>query len=527
MRKGIIRTLLMTLAFVILSLPGRANAGTDMGTLSKDDPCVHIKFSLSAENDFYGGFFAVNGDAKKNHICIEKLTDDDAPIQVDFANVSNGSFDIIGSYTFTKGSTSISEKLPDFKDGEMYFIQIENPDLAGFGVLDLDISVYSEGLGGKAYSYAEEKLIASKISLSEKTVILFEKGETAKLGVTLDKSLKKKGVKWTSSNKKVATVNKKGKITAKGYGSAIITCTSKKNKKYSVKCAVTVAEPSIEMVLGYDLQVGDAGTMKPVITPAGAEVNWSSSNEDVIKINKDGSYTAVAPGEASITCSLARNKKIKAICYITVMSEAEYAVISSDIDLLQTLKTILKGTGDPLYQYLNGMSAYSKVDDSGHTIWSVSYQNNGTISSISAYEDTGYKSYKTAFIRQYPVVTGTGGVYSSIRDELLKGTYDYAKDSYGVVMGWSMFDSSTSKEDLETMIGSELTDELYEKLKQKYTSYNNVIIYGKNAEGVLSGRYAGFVNYSSSSTSASYSIYGVAEDNPDRYGALFSGTVTY
>ena len=452
MKKSIIRMLLLTVAFLILGLPVQAFAGTDMGTLSKDDPCTHIQFTLSGDSEFYGGFFSVNDTAKNNYIAIDKLTKGDAPIQVDFANISSD-FDIIASYTFTKGESSISEKLPDFKAGEMYFIQIEKPDLAGLSSVDIGISIYSKDLGGTKYDFSGEKQVEQKtpsgpkISISEESLVFTKKGEKAKLKVTLDKSLKKNGVTWSSSNKKVAVVNKKGKVVAKGYGSAVITCTSKKNKSYSVTCSVTVE-----------------------------------------KAGKDS---------------------------------------ASDEALLAKMEKILKGTGEPIYQYLNGMSSTTKIDAAGNMIWSVSYQNNGTLNTVTAYDNSDSTSYNTAFIRQYPCVTGEGSVYSSIRDDLKNGTYDYKNDNAGVVIGWSMFDTSTSKEDLENMIGSKLTDELYETLNKKYTSYSNVIIYGKNADGVLTARYAGFVNYSGSSSYASYSIYGVAEDNQTRYGKLYSGNVSY
>ena len=50
--------------------------------------------------------------------------------------------------------------------------------------------------------------------------------------------MKKRKLKWTSSNKKVATVNKNGKVTAKKKGTATITVKTANGKKYS--CKVTV-----------------------------------------------------------------------------------------------------------------------------------------------------------------------------------------------------------------------------------------------------------------------------------------------
>ncbi|MGD9560082.1 MAG: Ig domain-containing protein, partial [Oscillospiraceae bacterium] len=44
---------------------------------------------------------------------------------------------------------------------------------------------------------------------------------------------------WKSSNKKVATVDKNGRVTAKKKGKATITVTAKKGKKKAT-CVITV-----------------------------------------------------------------------------------------------------------------------------------------------------------------------------------------------------------------------------------------------------------------------------------------------
>lgn len=73
---------------------------------------------------------------------------------------------------------------------------------------------------------------AAKVKLSKKSVTL-KKGESIKLQL---KGTKKK-VKWKSSNKKVAIVNEKGKVTAKKAGTATITA---KANGVTAKCKVTV-----------------------------------------------------------------------------------------------------------------------------------------------------------------------------------------------------------------------------------------------------------------------------------------------
>ena len=73
---------------------------------------------------------------------------------------------------------------------------------------------------------------AKKASLS-KTRVTLHVGSTCKLKLSGAKV-----ISWKSSKKSVATVNSKGKITAKKKGKATITCTASNGKKY--KCKVTV-----------------------------------------------------------------------------------------------------------------------------------------------------------------------------------------------------------------------------------------------------------------------------------------------
>lgn len=86
--------------------------------------------------------------------------------------------------------------------------------------------------------YGRPVQAAKKISISQKTLSL-KVGKSKKL--SLKNLPKNQKVQWASSNKKVATVSAKGKVTAKKAGKAAITATVNK-KKYT--CKVTVKKKS-------------------------------------------------------------------------------------------------------------------------------------------------------------------------------------------------------------------------------------------------------------------------------------------
>ena len=80
------------------------------------------------------------------------------------------------------------------------------------------------------------RVSAAQVKLS-KTKVTLSVGESVKLKVTGTK----KKVKWSSSNKKVATVSKAGKVTGKKAGKATIT--AKVNGK-KLKCTIKVQKAS-------------------------------------------------------------------------------------------------------------------------------------------------------------------------------------------------------------------------------------------------------------------------------------------
>lgn len=121
---------------------------------------------------------------------------------------------------------------------------------------------------------------------------------------------------WKSSNKKIATVSKNGKITAKKAGTVYITAEAG-NK--TVKCKVTVKEPFIKLnktaitlkTVGsqYKLKTKVSSNLKTCI------IKWKSSNQKVVKVSKKGELLAAGKGTATITAYIG---KVKVKCRVKV-----------------------------------------------------------------------------------------------------------------------------------------------------------------------------------------------------------------
>ena len=85
----------------------------------------------------------------------------------------------------------------------------------------------------------------TSVKLNRNSAILKVKGKAKQKTVTLKataypKNANNKAVSWKSSNSKIATVNRKGKVTAKKRGTCYITATAKDGSKKSAKCKIVV-----------------------------------------------------------------------------------------------------------------------------------------------------------------------------------------------------------------------------------------------------------------------------------------------
>ena len=147
-----------------------------------------------------------------------------------------------------------------------------------------------------------------KVSLNASSIPLQKGKSTTAVKATLTKG--DSIAKWTSSNKKVATVDKKGKITEKKTGTATITVRTKKGATASVKVKVqkgkvTTKKLTITNVTGKKLTMKKGKTFKiktsvtPITSPD--KISYASSNKKIVTVDKKGKLKAVKKGTATIT----------------------------------------------------------------------------------------------------------------------------------------------------------------------------------------------------------------------------------
>ena len=158
----------------------------------------------------------------------------------------------------------------------------------------------------------------AKVKLS-KTKAAIEKGKTLTLKATITPSdLADKSVTWKSSNTKVATVTKAGKVKGVKAGTATITCTSKATGAKAT-CKVTVGYVKLDKIEAV-INKGKAMTLKATVYPSKLEdrsVTWKSSNKNVATVSSKGKVKGVKAGTATITCT-SNATGLKTTCKVTV-----------------------------------------------------------------------------------------------------------------------------------------------------------------------------------------------------------------
>lgn len=240
-------------------------------------------------------------------------------------------------------------------------------------------------LGQYTPAQAASKKTKDSITLN-KTVYTIKKGKSVKLKAALNKSARKKGVEWKSSNPKIASVSKNGKVTAKKNGKTTITARIK-GTNVKAESRITVGTPVSKIKLNkksVSLKTGQKFTLKTTVSPKKAsnkKAAYESSNSKVATVSKKGIICAVSAGTAKIRVTAADGSGKKASCIVKV-TESEVPVASVTFNKSQL--HLKRGGEERLIATVNPSNATNKT-----VRWSSSNQavvrvsDNGTVKAVA------------------------------------------------------------------------------------------------------------------------------------------------
>lgn len=149
--------------------------------------------------------------------------------------------------------------------------------------------------------------LPSEISITGESALLVDT-TTELSAIVLPASARNKSVSWSSSNSDVTTVNDCGVVTARGNGTAIITATAEGNTSVSSSHSITVTTlvSSVTLESPDIINVGDMGIVVADIQPVTAsnqQLIWTSSNQDIAVVDKNGCVFGISSGYATITAT--------------------------------------------------------------------------------------------------------------------------------------------------------------------------------------------------------------------------------
>ena len=249
------KILSLSLSFVMLaSITFGLNFTADAATIIKT-------FSGSIEYyDYIDESFSISNEKLKITISLNT----DKP--VDFSVCDDEFNDIICVYDVTSYSKTVTLSKGTYNimlNGDYYYdydddYYYDYDDIyCNYSIKVTDVTKYSSSI--------KLKTTSKKLSVGSSTTLKYTLGPSGSIA---------KSLSWSSSNNKVATVNKSGKVVAKGLGKCTIT--AKLNNGKTSKCTITVNNKSIYIF---------TGTTRSLPTINGSKkVKWKSKNKGIATV---------------------------------------------------------------------------------------------------------------------------------------------------------------------------------------------------------------------------------------------------
>lgn len=168
-----------------------------------------------------------------------------------------------------------------------------------------------------------DKLVAvSSITIDGEQTLTLKVNEVATLVATvLPDNATDKTIEWTSSDNDLVEVAR-GRLLAHKAGDAVITATAKDGQgaKATVTVKVIVEAESVEVSGAKHVAINGTVTLAATVAPENATdktVTWTTDNDKIATVDKNGVLTGVAEGKVVVTATTANGKTANISVYVT------------------------------------------------------------------------------------------------------------------------------------------------------------------------------------------------------------------
>ena len=211
-----------------------------------------------------------------------------------------------GSY---RASCALSSDTP----GQILSYSVENPGIASIAA-DGTVQAYSPGettITARASGGAQAKMKVivdgtplTKLELNTSEIHI-DKGQFSGLRVSYNADATDTRLQWVSADERVATVDGAGRIEGVGGGVTTVSVISPGGRSASARVYVNVDGTAVhitpnQLTLGVGAQVPLSAAFLPEDS-TDRVIRWSSSNPDVLTLDKNGLLKAVGEGRAFVS----------------------------------------------------------------------------------------------------------------------------------------------------------------------------------------------------------------------------------
>ena len=193
---------------------------------------------------------------------------------------------------------------------------------AGEGVI---MAMADDGSGISASFKVTVYVPVSRVTMAEGTSFVLPAGLSHTFTATITpEEATDPGLVWASSDEAVAKVDENGTVTGITFGKVKITATAADGSKAAAGVTVTVNQAVESITLKNEklyLPTAKTAVLKTTVAPENAankKLEWSSSDESVVTVSKEGKAIGVSAGEAVITVKATDGTGIEAACRVTV-----------------------------------------------------------------------------------------------------------------------------------------------------------------------------------------------------------------
>ena len=217
----------------------------------------------------------------------------------------------------TEDNSNIEEPTTDYDDEEPSSRYVEYPTET-----EMEETTYT------LPKIEDTTVYGKSISLNKTKATILSNKKVKLVARVLPTKTENKKVLWTSSNKRIATVEN-GVVIGLRKGTVKITAKTTDGSKLSAQCVVTVKQAVNSIKLNKNLITNEKGskvTLKARVLPTKASnrtVKWQSSNKKIATVSNKGVVTVKGKGYATIKCSSGDGSGVYSKCVVNNGSKAK------------------------------------------------------------------------------------------------------------------------------------------------------------------------------------------------------------